>query len=554
MERYKILKTVGDGTFGTVYKAVNKSNGEVVAIKKMKKKFYNWDECLALREIKSLRKLSHQNIIKMKEVIRVNDELHLVFDYLDQNVYELIKGRSDYLPESQIRSIMYQTFLGLAYMHKQGFFHRDLKPENLMVHQEICKIADFGLAREIRSKPPYTDYVSTRWYRAPEILLRSTNYNSPADIFAMGCIMVELYNLRPLAPGNNENDQMFKFCTALGTPSPSDWAEGYRLASQMGYHFPQATAVPLRTLVPGACSEALSLLEQLLTWNPQSRPTASDCLQHPYFTNYQPILSGQPTPQAEDPTSRGNIESRGKGLPSAFRRTNSKWSQGSSRIGGGSSKGKWNIKANIPVVDKKDFVLPKLPEVAELSNFGVAKRNPPNKYMPENNAQGLSGQQREDLYLPPVVNPGSGKMLPSVYDRQPPKDFSIYNPPSNFALDRQPLREFGEKNPNNKPRDFSIDRQDYDIYGVKGQNNYSHDKNTPGERYPSGNGGLGRGFLDKLPKYNPPAFPYMNQPKKLPPVGGLSGIGSNIMGSKMQMQPRGMQKASMLPALGRHRY
>lgn len=158
----------------------------------------------------------------MKEVIRVNDELHLVFDFLDQNIYELIKGKTDYLPESQIRSIMYQTLLGLAYVHKQGFFHRDLKPENLMVHQDICKIADFGLAREIRSKPPFTDYVSTRWYRAPEILLRSTNYNSPVDIFAMGCIMAELYNLRPLAPGTNENDQMFKFCTALGTPSPAD--------------------------------------------------------------------------------------------------------------------------------------------------------------------------------------------------------------------------------------------------------------------------------------------------------------------------------------------
>ena len=95
-------------------------------------------------------------------------------------------------------------------MHKHGFFHRDLKPENLLVQDEHVKIADFGLAREIRSKPPFTDYVSTRWYRAPEILLRSTNYNSPVDIFALGCIMAELYTSRPLAPGSNENDQIFK--------------------------------------------------------------------------------------------------------------------------------------------------------------------------------------------------------------------------------------------------------------------------------------------------------------------------------------------------------
>jgi serine/threonine protein kinase len=203
---------VSDGTFSSVSKAVNRSTGEVVAIKKMKKKFYIWDECLALREIKSLRKLTHQNIVKLKEVVRVNEELHLVFEYLDQNVYQLMK-------ESEIRSILYQTFLGLACMHKHGFFHRDLKPESLMITKDLCKIADFGLAREIRSKPPYNDYVSTRWYRTPEILLRSSNYNSPIDIFAIGCTMSDLYNINPLAPGKNELDHIYKFCTVLGTPT-----------------------------------------------------------------------------------------------------------------------------------------------------------------------------------------------------------------------------------------------------------------------------------------------------------------------------------------------
>ena len=91
-------------------------------------------------------------------------------------------------------------------MHKNGFFHRDLKPENLLMTGSTIKIADFGLAREIRSRPPFTDYVSTRWYRAPEIILRSTIYNSPVDIFALGCIMAELYLLNPIFPGNNELD------------------------------------------------------------------------------------------------------------------------------------------------------------------------------------------------------------------------------------------------------------------------------------------------------------------------------------------------------------
>ncbi len=128
---------------------------------------------------------------------------------------------SDHLfPESVVKSIIFQVMQGLSYMHKYGFFHRDLKPENLLCNgPDLVKIADFGLAREIRSRPPYTDYVSTRWYRGPEILLRSTYYSSPIDIWAIGCIAAECYTLRPLFPGSSEIDQLFKICSVLGTPT-----------------------------------------------------------------------------------------------------------------------------------------------------------------------------------------------------------------------------------------------------------------------------------------------------------------------------------------------
>jgi MAK-like kinase len=122
-------------------------------------------------------------------------------------------------PEPVIRNILNQIFQGLNYMHKHGFFHRDIKPENLLCNgPELVKIADFGLARELRSRPPYTDYVSTRWYRAPEVLLRSTNYSSPIDLWAVGCILSELYTLQPLFPGRSEIDQIFRICSVLGTP------------------------------------------------------------------------------------------------------------------------------------------------------------------------------------------------------------------------------------------------------------------------------------------------------------------------------------------------
>lgn len=166
-----------------------------MAIKKIKKKYSSWDECVNLREVKSLRKLNHQNIVRLKEALRENDELFLIFEYAETNVlkmYQAVKNEGTRMPESTVKRIMYETTAGLAYMHKHGFFHRDMKPENLLVTtKKVVKLADFGLAREIRSLPPYTDYISTLWYRAPENLLRSTNYNSAIDIFALGCIMVD---------------------------------------------------------------------------------------------------------------------------------------------------------------------------------------------------------------------------------------------------------------------------------------------------------------------------------------------------------------------------
>jgi protein kinase len=118
MDRYKIIDQVGKGTFGVVFKAINKTTNEVVAIKRMNKKFKSWDEAMSLREVKSLRKLNHPNVIKLKEVIRVNDELSFVFDYLDKNLFDLIKVRTSPLPESQIKLYMHQIMNGLAYIHK----------------------------------------------------------------------------------------------------------------------------------------------------------------------------------------------------------------------------------------------------------------------------------------------------------------------------------------------------------------------------------------------------------------------------------------------------
>ncbi|XP_049421311.1 serine/threonine-protein kinase MAK isoform X5 [Epinephelus fuscoguttatus] len=298
MNRYTTLKQLGDGTYGSVLMGRSNESGELVAIKRMKRKFYSWEECMNLREVKSLKKLNHANVVKLKEVIRENDHLYFVFEYMKENLYQLMKDRKKLFPESVIRNISFQILQGLSFIHKHGFFHRDMKPENLLcMGPELVKIADFGLAREIRSKPPYTDYVSTRWYRAPEVLLRSSTYSSPIDLWAVGCIMAELYTLRPLFPGNSEVDEIFKICQVLGTVKKSDWSEGYQLASAMNFRFPQCVPTHLKTLIPNASNEAIALMKDLLQWDPKKRPTAVQALRYPYFQVGQ-ILG--PRPQSQD--------------------------------------------------------------------------------------------------------------------------------------------------------------------------------------------------------------------------------------------------------------
>lgn len=310
MNRYKVLKALGDGTYGSVSRAQNKETGEYVAIKKFKQKYRSWEECIKLREVASLRKLIHPNIVKLKEVIRENDELHLVFEHMDTNLYEFIKGRPRALPENKVRNMMFQTLQALLHCHKNGYFHRDMKPENILVKGEAVKLADFGLAREIRARPPFTDYVSTRWYRAPEVLLRSSVYNSPVDIFACGAIMAELYTSRPLFPGSSESDQLCKICSVLGTPTSVLWPEGLRLAGKINFRFPRFTATDLSTLVPQAGADGIELMVGSMSWDPQHRLSASKCLQHPYFATSQ-LPTGQENasalPQLPRPESKSDV-------------------------------------------------------------------------------------------------------------------------------------------------------------------------------------------------------------------------------------------------------
>ncbi|XP_057965208.1 serine/threonine-protein kinase MHK isoform X1 [Malania oleifera] len=283
MERYKILKELGDGTCGRVYKAVNMETYEIVAVKKMKRKFYFWEDCMSLRELKALRKLKHPNIIMLKEVVRENNELFFIFEYMEYNLYQIMKERRRHFSEEEIRRFMSQVLQGLAHMHKNGYFHRDLKPENLLVTNDVIKIADFGLAREVSLTPPYTDYVSTRWYRAPEVLLQSSMYTPAIDMWAVGAILAELFTLFPIFPGESEIDQFYKICCVRGTPDWRAFPQAMNVSQLVNITYSEILPANLSDIIPNASLEAIDLIMKLCSWDPLRRPTAEQSLQHPFF-------------------------------------------------------------------------------------------------------------------------------------------------------------------------------------------------------------------------------------------------------------------------------
>lgn len=309
MRRFDEIEVLGDGAFGVVTKCRDKETGEIVAIKKMKQRYATFDECLQLKEVKSLRKIKHENVIKMLQVFRENDHLYLVFELLHGSLLKTIRDHTQPFTEPEVRHVISQMLEGLAYIHKMGFFHRDIKPENLMWGGDVLKIGDFGLAREIRSRPPYTEYVSTRWYRAPEIVLRHEFYNSPVDIWAVGAIMAELYTLKPLFQGSSETDQLFKICSVLGTPGPNNWPDGLKLATRLGIRLPQFAPTALSSIMPNASPEAIDLMTELLRFDPAKRPSASQALQHPFFKGERsPVVSPIKTTREEAPLRPVKVE------------------------------------------------------------------------------------------------------------------------------------------------------------------------------------------------------------------------------------------------------
>uniref|UniRef100_A0A0E0FQ60 mitogen-activated protein kinase n=1 Tax=Oryza nivara TaxID=4536 RepID=A0A0E0FQ60_ORYNI len=325
--RYEVTEVVGKGSYGVVAAAVDTHTGGRVAIKKINDVFEHIsDATRILREIKLLRLLRHPDIVEIKHIMlppsrREFRDIYIIFELMESDLHQVIKANDDLTPEHH-QFFLYQLLRGMKYIHAASVFHRDLKPKNILANADCkVKICDFGLARVSFDDTPsaifWTDYVATRWYRAPELCGSFFSKYTPAiDIWSVGCIFAEMLMGKPLFPGKNVVHQLDLMTDLLGSPS-GETISRIRNEKARRYlgNMRKKPRVPFSQKFPGADPMALHLLERLLAFDPKDRPTAAElcvkALTDPYFTGLanserEPIA--QPISKLEERVVRNGDE------------------------------------------------------------------------------------------------------------------------------------------------------------------------------------------------------------------------------------------------------
>lgn len=295
LRKYEVLQKLGRGAYGIVWKAVDKKTKKVVALKKIFDAFQNsTDAQRTFREIMFLQELDqHENIIRLLNVHKAENDrdIYLVFEFMETDLHAVI--RANILEEIHKKYIVYQALKSLKFMHSADLLHRDMKPSNLLLNSEChVKVCDFGLARSIaetdaKDTHVMTDYVATRWYRAPEILLGSPNYTKGVDMWSIGCIIGELLDGQPLFPGSSTMNQIEKIIEVTGYPTPEE-IESIQspFADTMLKGLRAEPKKRLTDIYPKAPRDALDLMSKLLMFSPHDRPTVEEALAHPYVKQF----------------------------------------------------------------------------------------------------------------------------------------------------------------------------------------------------------------------------------------------------------------------------
>jgi cell division cycle 2-like len=275
IDEYEKIGKIGEGTYGAVYKARDKSSGELVALKMLKPNVTNRTKNLRWRrEIDILNSCCNPSIVELKEVLFIsngrNKSICLVMEYIGEDLHGVMQKRWSPFLETDVKFFMRQLISGVKYLHDRDILHRDLKPANILVHDNNrLKICDFGCSRVIGSGP-YTQTVVSLWYRAPEMLRGSRNYSTPIDMWSLGCIMAELLSKEVLFHGSTEIDQLKKIKEVIGRPGA---------CNRLHKMFP-ITGFSGR---PTLSASGFELLSGLLSYEPCKRLTASSALRHPWF-------------------------------------------------------------------------------------------------------------------------------------------------------------------------------------------------------------------------------------------------------------------------------
>ena len=285
--KYEVIGVVGEGAYGIVYKCKNKETGKYVAIKKFKEVGDELVKKTMKRELKMLQRLHHPNVVEFQDAFRRKGNLFLVFEFVDKNLLELLQEHPNGLDPNLIRHLIYQLCKSIKYLHEQNIIHRDIKPENLLITDKMeSKLCDFGFARLVsETNEKLTDYVATRWYRAPELLLSQGNYGKEVDYWAIGCIMGELVDGNPLFPGENELDQIHCIQKVLGNLTDKQEEMFYNNPIFNGKSLLNVTKPEtLEKRYMGKFSKkAISFMKGLLALDPKKRLNGNTVFKHAYF-------------------------------------------------------------------------------------------------------------------------------------------------------------------------------------------------------------------------------------------------------------------------------
>ncbi|CAG8532384.1 6913_t:CDS:10 [Diversispora eburnea] len=290
-ELYEKLEQIGEGAYGTVFKAKSRENGEIVALKHIRMEMEQGFPITAIREIKILQKLNHEHIVRLKEMMTYKGDVFMIFEYMRCDLTRIIPNPQITYGPQHVKFLMKNLLEGLAHIHEHNILHRDIKPANLLVSNDgELKLCDFGLSRQFAPKRlnEYSNRVVTLCYRSPELCWGATNYGPEIDLWSVGCMMMELTTRKLLFPGWDEISQLEMIFKLMGAPSTSEWPEMVDLPLYATINFPESKSCFREKYSNDLSPGALELVEALLSINPAHRPTAREALNFAYFASEEP--------------------------------------------------------------------------------------------------------------------------------------------------------------------------------------------------------------------------------------------------------------------------